>query len=75
MVMALKIHSVCQVGGWEPVPGAVPHQGELVERRVSLYVSRGQGLLQDHCPFWRGDTQFGHPFNCKPSPLGSLGLL
>lgn len=75
MVMARKAHSMRQVSGWEPVPGAVLCQGELVERRLSLHVSWGRGFLQDRCPFWRGDTQFGHPFNCKLSPLGSPGLL
>lgn len=52
--MALKAHSTRQVRGWEPVPGAVPYWGDPVERRLSLHVSWGQGLLQDHCRFWRG---------------------
>lgn len=46
-------HKMRKVSGWESVPGAVPHQGELVERTLSLHVSGGQGLLQDRCPFWR----------------------
>lgn len=53
MVMALKDHRVRQVSGWESVPGAVLHQGEQVEGTLSLQLSGGQGLLQDHCPFWR----------------------
>lgn len=73
MVMALKAPLRWVGGSWSQVP--VPHQGEPVETGLSLHVSQGQGLLQDHCPFWRGDTRFGHPFNCKLSPLGSLGLL